>query len=97
MVPSPSALVILLSAIALGRTAFGIVLVLAYGVGMAGTLTLAGVMLVKLRDRFQERASKASDRARSVAVKWGRIMPYATALLVLVVGIGLAIRGLASV
>lgn len=97
LVPSPSALVILLSAIALGRTAFGIVLVLAYGVGMAATLTLAGVMLVKLRDRFQERASNASDRARSVAAKWGRIMPYATALLVLVVGLGLTIRGLASV
>ena len=39
MVPAPSALVVLLGAIALGRTWFGVVLVVAYGLGMAATLT----------------------------------------------------------
>ena len=33
LVPSPSALVVLLAAVALGRTAFGVLLVLAYGLG----------------------------------------------------------------
>ena len=51
--PSPSALVILLSAIALGRTWFGVLLVVGYGFGMAGTLTAAGVLLVRARDRYQ--------------------------------------------
>lgn len=36
LVPSPSALVVLLAAIALGRTIFGVALVLVYGLGMAG-------------------------------------------------------------
>lgn len=96
LVPSPSALVVLLSAIALGRTAFGVLLVLAYGVGMAATLTAAGLLLVVLRDRLQEHASRASGRARAFAVRWGRITPYATAGLVFVVGLGLAVRGLAT-
>ena len=96
LVPSPSALVILLSAIALGRTWFGILLVVGYGLGMAGTLTLAGVLLVKIRDRFAGRYEKASGRARRAADRWRRIMPFATATLVLVVGLGLAIRSLGT-
>jgi nickel/cobalt transporter (NicO) family protein len=95
LVPSPSALVVLLSAIALGRTAFGVVLVLAYGVGMASTLTLAGVLLVRLRDRYAERSSEG--RGRTFLRRWGRIAPFATAFLVVVVGLGLVVRSLALV
>ena len=57
LVPSPSALIILLSAIALGRTWFGIVLVLSYGLGMAATLTAAGLVLVTVRDRYRRRTA----------------------------------------
>jgi ABC-type nickel/cobalt efflux system permease component RcnA len=39
LVPSPSALIVLLGATALGRAWFGVVLVVCYGVGMAVTLT----------------------------------------------------------
>ena len=95
LVPSPSALVVLLSAIALGRTAFGVVLVLAYGIGMAATLTLAGVLLVRLRDRYAERSS--DGRGRAFFRRWGRIAPFATAGLVVVVGLGLVVRSLALV
>jgi nickel/cobalt transporter (NicO) family protein len=95
LVPSPSALVVLLSAIALGRTAFGVVLVLAYGIGMAATLTLAGVLLVRLRDRYAERSS--DRRGRTFIRRWGRIAPFATAFLVVVVGLGLVVRSLALV
>ena len=97
LVPSPSALVVLLSAIALGRTIFGIVLVIGYGVGMAGTLTLAGVLLVRVRDRYRERASAEAGRLRSFAARWTRLAPYFTAALVFVVGLGLVIRSLGSV
>ena len=95
LVPSPSALVVLLSAIALGRTVFGVILVIAYGVGMAGTLTLAGVLLVRLRDRFAERPRRG--RGWALVRRWGRLAPYATAALVFIVGLGLAIRSLALV
>ena len=97
LVPSPSALVILLSAIALGRTAFGILLVIGYGLGMAGTLTAAGVLLVKVRDRYQHRMQTSTGRVRAVARRWGSLAPYFTATLVLVVGLGLALRSLSLV
>jgi len=95
LVPSPSALVVLLSAIALGRTAFGILLVVGYGLGMATTLTLAGLLLVRVRDRLQRRASWR--RGGEAARRWTLITPYLTATLVLVVGVGIAIRGLGAV
>src|SRR5680860_480123 len=46
MVPSPSALVVLLGGIAVGRMWFGIVLVIGYGIGMAATLIGAGYLLL---------------------------------------------------
>ena len=97
LVPSPSALIILLSAIALGRTWFGVLLVVGYGLGMAGTLTLAGILLVKVRDRYQARAGAGTGRLARFGQRWSSVMPHLTALLVLVVGLGLAIRGLADV
>ncbi|MDG4861722.1 nickel transporter, partial [Streptomyces sp. T-3] len=51
LVPSPSALVVLLGAMALNRTAFGVGLVLAYGLGMAAVLTAAGLLVARLGDR----------------------------------------------
>ncbi len=55
LVPSPSALIVLLGAVGLGRTAFGVLLVLAYGAGMAAMLTAAGLVLVRMRDRWASR------------------------------------------
>jgi len=97
LVPSPSALIILLSAIALGRTWFGIVLVLAYGLGMAATLTAAGLVLVTVRDRYRRRPAGRTGRLAAVGQRWGRIAPYATAALVVVVGLGLVVRSFGQV
>ncbi|MCU1358890.1 MAG: putative nickel transporter, partial [Ilumatobacteraceae bacterium] len=97
LVPSPSALIVLLSAIALGRTIFGIVLVIGYGLGMAATLTLAGLLLVRVRDRLQRRDHTGTGRLARVGRRWSSIAPYATATLVVVVGIGIAIRGVSSI
>jgi nickel/cobalt transporter (NicO) family protein len=91
LVPSPSALVVLLGAVALGRTAFGVTLVLGYGVGMAAMLTAAGLLLVKL--------GNTGGRALRTWRWGGRLSAYTpagTALLVLIVGIGLAARSLAA-
>lgn len=88
LVPSPSALVVLLGAIALGRTWFGVVLVLAYGLGMAATLTAAGLLLVSLRDRLGPRLARFRRDAD--------FSPLGTAALVMLVGAGLATRALAG-
>lgn len=97
LVPSPSALIILLSAIALGRTWFGVLLVVGYGLGMAMTLTAAGILLVTFRDRAQRFVDAGGGRLASIGRRWSAAMPHLTALLVLVVGVGLAVRGLADV
>lgn len=91
--PSPSALVVLLGAVALGRTAFGILLVFGYGLGMAATLTLAGLLLVRLRGRLEERVH-ATGQYGPFWRKLSRLGPLATSALVLVVGVGLTARAL---
>ncbi|MEU8150960.1 sulfite exporter TauE/SafE family protein [Nonomuraea sp. NPDC048901] len=86
LVPSPSALVVLLGAMALGRTAFGIVTVVCYGLGMALTLLAAALTVRRLADL-------------TLTNRLNRLRPYTatiTAALVLLVGIGIAARALAS-
>ena len=90
LVPSPSALVVLLGAIALGRTWFGIALVLGYGVGMTLTLVAAGLLLVRARTTLEDRF--AQHRAAAI-----RVLPLATASLVVVAGVGLAARAASQV
>jgi ABC-type nickel/cobalt efflux system permease component RcnA len=93
LVPSPSALLVLLAAIALGRTLFGIVLVLAYGLGMAVALSLEGLLLVRLQGRVA--ALLQRRRVRSLSRVLTRL-PVLTALLVIVVGAGLVLRALSG-
>jgi ABC-type nickel/cobalt efflux system permease component RcnA len=94
LVPSPSALVVLLASIGLGRTAFGVGLVFAYGLGMAGTLTAVGLLLVRMRARLAVRAS--GGRLGQSAAAVAAALPVLTALLVLIVGAALALRGVLS-
>jgi nickel/cobalt transporter (NicO) family protein len=93
LVPSPSALVVLLGAIALGRTVFGVLLVLTYGLGMAATLTAAGLLLVRISGRVRSRASTPASWARRL----GASAPFVTAGLVLVVGLAMTARSVAAV
>jgi ABC-type nickel/cobalt efflux system permease component RcnA len=92
LVPSPSALVVLLASIGLGRTVFGVSLVLAYGLGMAATLTGAGFLLVRMRGRLERRA--ADLRRRRWLTRLVAATPVLTATLVLLVGLALVTRGL---
>ncbi|MFD5814130.1 nickel/cobalt transporter [Streptomyces sp. NPDC127038] len=95
LVPSPSALVVLLGAVALGRTAFGVLLVIAYGLGMAGTLTAVGLLLVRLQEHLETRMRAVSESRRRALRRLSRLAPVATALLVVLVGAGLTVRALA--
>jgi nickel/cobalt exporter len=63
IIPSTNALLILLGTIATGRTAFGIVLVVAFGLGMAAVLGGVGLAMVYARDRL-ERLSPSSAIGR---------------------------------
>jgi ABC-type nickel/cobalt efflux system permease component RcnA len=92
LVPSPSALIVLLGAIALGRTAFGVLLVLAYGIGMAATLTTVGYLFARVPRGMGRLTGLANRQAFR---RWSALAPVLTAALVLVVGVGLALRSAA--
>jgi ABC-type nickel/cobalt efflux system permease component RcnA len=98
LVPSPSALVVLLGAIGLGRAGLGVLLVLAYGIGMAGTLTAVGLLLVVAQRKLGHLIARGGRTARlsgGIARLTGRISasaPTATAALVVLVGLGMGVR-----
>ncbi len=93
LVPSPSAVVVLLGGIALGHAWFGILLVLAYGTGMAATLTGVGLLLAHIRSRVDRRLA---GPAGSLLARAGRLLPVATASVIVVVGLVLAAQGAAQ-
>jgi nickel/cobalt transporter (NicO) family protein len=93
LVPSPSAIVVLLGAIALGHAWFGVLLVLAYGAGMAATLTGLGLLLLRARRSVDRRAAL---RRPGWAVAAGRVLPLATASLIVLAGLVVAAQGAAA-
>lgn len=97
MVPSPSAVVVLVGAAALGKAWFGLLLVLAYGIGLALTLTAAGYAVVKAGGwvtRVMDRGEGRLGGPTAALVR--RTVPLASALLVVALGAGLVFRGATS-
>jgi nickel/cobalt exporter len=91
LVPSPSVLVVLLGATALGRAPFGVLLVLGYGLGMAATLVAAGLLLLRAQDVAERRGWRLARTRRL-----GRVLPALTAGVVVLLGIALAVRGVGT-
>jgi nickel/cobalt exporter len=52
LLPCPSALVLMLSAISLGRTGYGIILTLVFSLGLAATLTAVGLIFLSVGKAF---------------------------------------------
>jgi nickel/cobalt transporter (NicO) family protein len=67
--------------------------VLAYGFGMAATLTGVGLLLARLRNRMDRRLHVP---AGSLLARLDRLLPAATASAIVLIGIGLAARGAAQ-
>jgi nickel/cobalt transporter (NicO) family protein len=82
LLPSPTALVVLLGAVALHRVALGVVLVTAFSVGLAGALTGVGVLVLKART-FASR--RLGDRV-------GLLLPILSAAAIVAVGVVLTTR-----
>src|ERR1700678_1894059 len=87
LVPCPSAMVLLLAAVALNKTAYGMLLVVAFSVGLAITLTLVGLAFLYARNRFR--------RPRAVN-RWAHLLPVASACTIMVLGIALCVGALRS-
>ncbi|KWT57782.1 nickel transporter [Streptomyces albus subsp. albus] len=96
LVPSPSAVVVLVGAAALGQAWFGFLLVVAYGAGLAGTLAAAGLLAVRLTLRLGERLVKGRGAGARILSAAHRLAPVGTAAVVLLLGCGLLLKGAAT-
>jgi ABC-type nickel/cobalt efflux system permease component RcnA len=88
LLPCPSALVVLLGAIALHRVAFGMLLIVVFSFGLAGILTGIGLLLVYARRLF-ERFPSDGRLLRTISV--------ASAVVVTLAGLVIAAGALAQV
>jgi ABC-type nickel/cobalt efflux system permease component RcnA len=77
LLPCPSALVVLLAAISLHRVAFGLVLIVAFSLGLALTITGIGLVAVLAKRVF----GRMRMDGRLI-----RLLPAASALVILVAG-----------
>ena len=88
LLPCPSALVVMLGAIALNRTAFGLALIAAFSIGLAGVLTGIGLALVYARRLF--------DRM-PLDGRVARYMPVASAVLISLAGLAIVVEAVARI
>ena len=82
ILPSPSAVIVLVSAFALGRVALGLALIAAFSIGLAATLTGVGLALILGRDVLERRGQR-----------WLARLPALGATALLVVGSVVALQG----
>ena len=80
LVPCPSALVILLSSIALGRVGLGLSLLVAFSLGLAGVLMAIGLIVLYAKHLLPD-SQKASRHAAF------RLIPVASAAIIVCIGI----------
>jgi nickel/cobalt transporter (NicO) family protein len=88
LLPCPSALVVLLAAISLHRVAFGMLLVLAFSVGLAVAITCVGLLAVLAKRAF----ARFDSGGRLLSV-----LPAISALVIVVAGIAMVARALPKV
>jgi nickel/cobalt exporter len=88
IIPCPTALVVLLAAISLHRVGYGLVLILAFSIGLAAAMTGIGLLAVTAK-----RAFRRVDFDRGVI----RLLPAISALVVLGLGLAMTVRALPKV
>jgi ABC-type nickel/cobalt efflux system permease component RcnA len=87
IIPCPEALIVLLSAISLQRVGFGLVLILAFSIGLALVLMTIGLMMVYAR-RFIERFN---DQGRVISS-----LPLISSVVIAILGFAIAVQSLTS-
>ena len=85
LIPCPTALVVLLAAISLHKVAFGLVLIVAFSIGLASVISAIGLLAIGARQTFK----RVSFEGPVV-----RALPAVSALLVFGIGIAMTIRAL---
>jgi nickel/cobalt transporter (NicO) family protein len=88
LIPCPSALVVLLGAIAQHEVALGLLLIVAFSIGLAGTLTALGLLVVYAR--------RVLPKVR-LDGRLATVLPAASALAIVVVGFVLTAQAVPNV
>jgi ABC-type nickel/cobalt efflux system permease component RcnA len=88
MVPCPAALVVLLSAVSFHRVGFGLLLIVAFSVGLATVLIAIGVLMVYAR-RFM-------SRFRGEGPLLSRWLPLTSAAMVTLFGATMTVQALVT-
>jgi nickel/cobalt exporter len=88
ILPCPSALVVLLAAISLHRVAFGLVLIVAFSVGLALAITAVGLAAVLAKKAFARRSFDGLVL---------RALPAVSAAVILAAGVAMTVRALPGV
>ena len=88
IIPCPTALVVLLAAISLHRIGYGLVLIVAFSLGLAATMTGLGLAAVAARGAF----SRVDLGGRGL-----RLLPAVSAVVVLGLGLAMTARALPHV
>jgi ABC-type nickel/cobalt efflux system permease component RcnA len=83
--PCPSALVVLLSAISLHRTGFGLLLIVAFSIGLALVLTGIGLVLV-----YASQLTRRLPAGSAVLVR----LPLVSSIVISVLGFAIALRSI---
>ncbi len=84
LVPCPSATVVLLFAIYVGRIALGLLMILAFSLGLAATLVVLGILVVRGSGWLENRLPSGK---RKKLADW---LPVASAVAVILVGLAMA-------
>jgi nickel/cobalt exporter len=86
IVPCPAALVVLLSALSLNRVAFGLLLIVAFSIGLAAVLIAIGIVMVY--------AGRVMARFQGDGPLIRHWLPLASSLVITVLGAGITIQAL---
>lgn len=87
LLPCPTALVVLLAAISLHRVGYGLVLIVAFSIGLAATITAIGLLAIGAKRLF----ARTSFDGPII-----RVLPAVSALVILAFGIAMTVRALPS-
>jgi len=89
IVPCPAALVVLLSAFSLHRIGFGLFLITAFSLGLAGVLVTVGLTMV-----YAKRVISTRVRAGNATLRY---LPYLSSAFMVVLGVGITSSAVVSV
>ena len=88
IVPCPAALVVLLSAVSMQRIGFGLLLIVAFSVGLAAVLIGIGLLMVSAR-HFMSRLQTNGE----LITRW---LPLASSTIITLVGLGMVLQAIAT-